>query len=317
MTRVSPVDIEAAQSVPIAAVVGQYIALNRQGFALCPFHNERSPSFHVEPKRNIAHCFGCGVTCNPITFLQKFRQLDFVAAVRELAGRALEPSPRAAHPLRLSSGQRLVSPASAEYIASLWRDADHPELAELYLASRGINLRPKPLPWALRGHHRVRSTETNQYRPAMLAAVSDAAGAITALQRIWCERTVVSDNGVSSAKGTLSDLVAPKKVIGPMGAGAVRLAEPAAVLGLAEGVETALSASQLYRLPVWATLGAQRLGSIDLPDVVKKVVIFGDNGTAGEKAAAAAVSLYRRRGYQCEAVFPESGNDFNDLLSVR
>ncbi len=70
MTRVSPVDIEAAQSVPIAAVVGQYIALNRQGFALCPFHNERSPSFHVEPKRNIAHCFGCGVTCNPITFLQ-------------------------------------------------------------------------------------------------------------------------------------------------------------------------------------------------------------------------------------------------------
>src|SRR6266700_5143938 len=134
MTRISPVDIEAAQSVPIAAVVGQYIALNRQGFALCPFHNERSPSFHVEPKRNIAHCFGCGVTCNPITFLQRFRQLDFVAAVRELAGRALEPSPRPAHPGKLSSGQRLVSPASTEprdsskYIASLWRDAVHSEL---------------------------------------------------------------------------------------------------------------------------------------------------------------------------------------------
>src|SRR6266568_3410017 len=222
MTRVSPVDIEAAQSVPIAAVVGQYIALNRQGFALCPFHNERSPSFHVEPKRNIAHCFGCGVTCNPITFLQKFRQLDFVAAVRELAGRALEPSPRAAHPLRLSSGQRLVSPASAEYIASLWRDADHPELAELYLASRGINLRPKPLPADLRGHHRVYCTESRQHRPCVLTAIrSGPNGALTAIQRVWVEKRYIVDKDISP-KGSRANLSVPKKVIGSMNDGAVK-----------------------------------------------------------------------------------------------
>src|SRR5258707_712266 len=64
-----------------------------------------------------------------------------------------------------------------ECIASMWRGGDHPELAELYLASRGINMRPKPLPAAIRGQHRVRCTDDHgKYRPAVLAAVSDASG---------------------------------------------------------------------------------------------------------------------------------------------
>jgi hypothetical protein len=66
---------------------------------------------------------------------------------------------------------------------------------------------------------------------------------------------------------------------------------------------------------VWATLGAQRLGTIQLPDVVHQVVIFGDSGAAGEKAAAAACTAYRRRGYQCDVVFPERGSDFNEGCS--
>jgi DNA primase len=126
------------------------------------------------------------------------------------------------------------------------------------------------------------------------------------------------DAGVSPAKGTrATDLEAGKKTLGPMGAGAVRLAEPGQVLGIAEGVETALSAAQLFRCPVWAALGAHRLGSIFLPSSVKKVVIFGDLGPAGEKAAAAAVIAYRRRGYTAESVFPDLYADFNEMLMAR
>jgi len=323
MTILPAVDVAAARAN--VSIYAAHVKLTRSGNWLvgnCPLHEDRNPSFAIKGRR--WYCFaGCGGG-DTIEFLKLLKGLDFVSAVRELCNCSSQfpASIESRIPwederrsgTRRDGGER---PAT-QYIASLWRDADHPELAELYLASRGINLRPKPLPWPLRGHHRVYCTETKRFRPALLAAVSDASGGIVALQRIWCERTLVSDNGLSPEKGTrAADLSAPKKVIGPMGAGAVRLAEPANLLGLAEGVETALSAAQLYRLPVWATLGAQRLGSIELPEIVKTVVIFGDSGAAGEKAAAAAVSAYRRRGYQCEVVFPERGVDFNEQLMRR
>lgn len=75
----------------IVDVVSQYVVLKRQGrnyFGLCPFHNEKSPSFAVSPDRQFFHCFGCGVGGNVFHFIMKVENVSFVEAVQILAQRA-------------------------------------------------------------------------------------------------------------------------------------------------------------------------------------------------------------------------------------
>ena len=62
----------------IIDVISQYVTLKRSGrnyFGLCPFHNEKSPSFAVSPDKQIFHCFGCGVGGNVIHFISKITGL--------------------------------------------------------------------------------------------------------------------------------------------------------------------------------------------------------------------------------------------------
>ena len=82
---------EVRQSNDIVDIISQYIHLKRSGrnyFGLCPFHNEKSPSFSVSPDKQIFHCFGCGVGGNVFTFLTKIEGINFVEAVQTLAERA-------------------------------------------------------------------------------------------------------------------------------------------------------------------------------------------------------------------------------------
>ena len=82
---------EVRQSNDIVDIISQYMHLKRSGrnyFGLCPFHNEKSPSFSVSPDKQIFHCFGCGVGGNVFTFLMKIEGISFVEAVQSLAERA-------------------------------------------------------------------------------------------------------------------------------------------------------------------------------------------------------------------------------------
>ena len=82
---------EVRQSNDIVDIISQYVHLKRSGrnfFGLCPFHNEKSPSFSVSPDKQIFHCFGCGVGGNVFTFLSKIEGINFVEAVQTLAERA-------------------------------------------------------------------------------------------------------------------------------------------------------------------------------------------------------------------------------------
>ena len=82
---------EVRQSNDIVDVISQYVRLKRSGrnyFGLCPFHNEKSPSFSVSPEKQIFHCFGCGVGGNVFTFLTKIEGINFIEAVQQLAERA-------------------------------------------------------------------------------------------------------------------------------------------------------------------------------------------------------------------------------------
>lgn len=75
----------------IVDVIAQYVNLKKKGanyFGLCPFHNEKSPSFSVSPSKQMYYCFGCGAGGNVITFVMEYENYSFVEAVKLLAGRA-------------------------------------------------------------------------------------------------------------------------------------------------------------------------------------------------------------------------------------
>jgi putative DNA primase/helicase len=168
--------------------------------------------------------------------------------------------------------------------AQLMREGalDDKSTVEFYLKRRGITL---PVPAVMR------RWKMNGY----IVPVQQLDGTITA----------VFDKFFGT-KGTTN---------GPLRTGAVRLTPigDSGELGLAEGVETALSATQLLGVPCWATLGAERLHQIEIPSVVKHVYIFADNDEAGRKAADKAKDSY------CEYDMtiwrpPDEHKDWNDYL---
>ena len=78
-------------ALDIADVVGSYVQIKRAGNsikALCPFHKEKTPSFHVNPARQAFHCFGCGVGGDVFKFVMLYDHVDFPTALRMLASRA-------------------------------------------------------------------------------------------------------------------------------------------------------------------------------------------------------------------------------------
>lgn len=75
----------------LAEIASNYVSLKRSGkdfVALCPFHNEKTPSFHVHPEDGYFYCFGCGAGGDVITFIRRIENLDYMEAVRFLAQRA-------------------------------------------------------------------------------------------------------------------------------------------------------------------------------------------------------------------------------------
>ncbi|HHU63784.1 MAG TPA: DNA primase [Clostridiales bacterium] len=82
---------EVRMNNDIVDVVSEYLTLTPSGrgfVALCPFHNEKTPSFSVSPEKQIFHCFGCGVGGNVISFIMKMENMDFLEAVELLAEKA-------------------------------------------------------------------------------------------------------------------------------------------------------------------------------------------------------------------------------------
>ncbi|PLC54868.1 DNA primase [Pollutimonas nitritireducens] len=135
--------------VDVVDVVGRYVQLRKGGanlLGLCPFHNEKSPSFTVSPTKQFYHCFGCGAHGSAITFLIEHTGASFPEAVRSLAGSAgmtvpeepRSPRQRAADQVRkdeVSRQQQILDLAQAYYVRELKgaRNAVH------YLKQRGLS----------------------------------------------------------------------------------------------------------------------------------------------------------------------------------
>ncbi len=134
-------DIRAA--VDIVDLVGRFVNLRRAGQnwkGLCPFHAEKTPSFMVNPKKGIFHCFGCGVGGDAFGFVMRQDRLTFPEAVRTLARQAGVALPETREE-RADGGVRepllrAMDLASRFYAEALWKPAG--EQARTYLDARGI-----------------------------------------------------------------------------------------------------------------------------------------------------------------------------------
>ena len=138
---------EVRQRNPVQDVIGQYVHLTKKGgsyFGLCPFHNEKTPSFCVTPSKQIYHCFGCGVGGNVISFVMEYENLNFPEAVKMLAERAGMTVPeepvtaekRAAQDLRTEL-LKAHKDAAVFYVNVLRSEAGKAGLA--YLKRRGLS----------------------------------------------------------------------------------------------------------------------------------------------------------------------------------
>jgi DNA primase len=131
----------------IVDVIGSYVALKRAGanfVGLCPFHREKSPSFNVNPQRQIFHCFGCHKGGDVFTFIKEHENIPFPDAVRRLAERAKIPIETDSTPGQKQNRHiKDVLLQIHEQICQRWQNALATEacgqIARDYLAKRGVS----------------------------------------------------------------------------------------------------------------------------------------------------------------------------------
>ncbi|BBC96179.1 DNA primase [Streptomyces griseofuscus] len=148
--RINDEDVKAVRdAVPIDAVVSEYLQLRNAGGGnlkgLCPFHDEKSPSFQVSPSKGLFHCFGCQEGGDTITFVMKVDHLSFSEAVERLAAQAgitlryeeggYNPASQRGERIRLVEAHKIAAQWYAEQLA----DSAEAETGRVFLAERGFD----------------------------------------------------------------------------------------------------------------------------------------------------------------------------------
>lgn len=242
---------------------------------------------------------------NGIALAMKFTGLPF----KELAGRIeriIGDAP--AEPNRTERNEQQNRAALNE----LWRSGlairpDDP--VDRWLEARRVGMQnyPRSLRCGMRVRH---SGPPVTWHPAMLAMVSDSAG-----RPANVHRTYLSESGSKAAVSKVRMFCA-----GPVPpGGAVRLAHPEQVLGIAEGIETALAAGKLSGIPTWAALSDWGLEKFEPPAGIQRLTIFADHDEhgAGQRAAYALAARLSGR-IDLEVRIPDrAGADWNDVLLGR
>ena len=197
-------------------------------------------------------------------------------------------------------------------MSRLWRsskaiEADDP--VGRYLARRvGLICFPSCLRTAFNARYQ---SDRPSLHPAMIAMVTGPDGAPSILHRTYL-----------TADGRKASVDAPRRLMpGTVAKGAaIRLVPAGDALGIAEGIETALSASALFGVPCWAAVNAGMLAAWQPPPEVRRILIFGDNDASytGQAAAYALARRLRSEGFIVEVEVPaEPEADWNDVHSAQ
>ena len=277
-----------------------------KGMCRCPAHDDRSPSLAIGlgDRAILFHCFA---GCSSETVLAALARHGIRA--RDLFDGSGGPIAPVIHPDKADrNAQRLWR--QARILAGSPGDA--------YLANRGLNLRPKDLRFHAKTPLGAKSDV--RFLPAMLAAVRTD-DAIVAVHRTFLDAgsNTPTTIGTRAAPARLARFDRPKRALGRLGAGAVRLAPPLnGRLGLAEGIESALSAQQIFGIACWATLGNERFGLVTIPESVRELTLFIDADEGGELAEEKGRAAHARDGRAIITRRPAvEGQDWNDVLIAR
>jgi hypothetical protein len=241
-------------------------------------------------------------------------RLDVLAELRRqgLLNRRVEFTPDVTAPVRRDDDARRAARA-----LKIWRDTQcgAGTIVARYLASRGITLDQWPA--SLRFHPRCPRPKDGAANfvlplPAMLGVVEHVERGPVA---VHCTYLLLDGAGKAAIEK-------PKAIFGPAGGGAVHLGAPraGAWLAVAEGIETALSVAVACSIPAWAALSATGIKNLVLPPEATHVVICADQDASGtgERAARGAAARWLAEGRRVRlAMPPESGADFNDVLTGR
>lgn len=284
---------------PLSGVARQAgVKLQRAGRELkgcCPFHPDRSPSFTVYADDRRFQCFGCGAEGDVLDFVQLAYGVKLLDAIEMLDGGAL----------RELEQQRVVTTPKTDWskaARAIWAAAAPVEgtPAEAYLRSRGVTMQ---LPHTLR-FARLRYPQEQERRPALVAAVCNAAGDLTGIQR-----TFLTDEG---RKASVPEA---KLSLGRVAGGAIQIGPAVANLVVTEGLEDGLTLAQALGRSVWVSAGTSMLPRMELPDVTRAVVIGADGDAAGETAATKAAHAFAAAGRKVRVMRPTPGfKDFNAEL---
>jgi len=259
----------------------------RGGMCRCPAHDDGSPSLSIRvgEKTLLVHCFA---GCNSVDILKALRVIDSAGVhTSHEANRAETTNLQPLAERLWATSRPLTGSLAARYLASR------------HLVSHSAQLR---------FHPRVQLGRTGDatFHPAMIAAVRDDAG-LVAVHRTFLD-------GATARQANFDN---PKRLLAVPEMGAVRIGAATRVLGIAEGIETALAASKIHGITVWAVLGNERFGIVSIPHCVEHLVILADNDAGGARAAQLAHEGLQRDGLTIEAVWPPSvHNDWADVLMV-
>lgn len=135
--------------IDVVDIVGSFVKLKKRGtnyLGLCPFHNEKSPSFTVSPAKEIYKCFGCGKSGNSISFLMEHEKYSYVEALRWLANRynveveETETSPAYKEAQQKADGLYIINGFAQKYFTEqLLHSEEGQDIALSYLKERGFN----------------------------------------------------------------------------------------------------------------------------------------------------------------------------------
>ena len=309
-SRRKPADAasELRGRVSLVEEIGRSVRLTRRGrehVGLCPFHNEKTPSFTVSEDKGFFHCFGCGAHGDVIGFVMRLHDFEFWDAVERLEGTdsIVTSSPPDDVTVTVTSDSK---ERNTEFARDLWHRAKQAAgtLAEVYLRARGITIE---IPPTIRYVAGLRHTQSGLILPALVAAVQAPDRRVRGVLRIFL-----------TTDGRRKAMVSkPKMMLGRVAGGAVRLSGAQPRLAIAEGLETALSFQQAAEVPTWATLSTSGMKALILPGSVVEVLIAADADRSGEVAASAAARRFIKEGRTVRIVRPPDGaKDFNDALNT-
>lgn len=271
----------------------------------CPICGGRD-RFRFDDKdgRGTYICSGCGAG-DGIALVMKSKGLDFKEAAQNIEA-IVGSVPKELERRKDRSEKSLREAMNAVWSAGL--PVDEMNAVGRYLRARAIKMRewPKSLRYVERCRHSAGGTH-----PAMVAKLTAPDGTPGQLHR-----TYLDFNG-NKASGVECRMVMPGAI--PKGS-AVRLSAAAPIMGIAEGIETALSASVIWSMPVWAALNTSGVMAWEPPEGTVEVIVFADNDAnfAGQQAAfALAHRLAVQRSIRVRVEMPdEPDTDWNDVLQA-